>query len=107
MQVDLSDRRARNLSVLQRRDGNVTDIVSEYSLVGLWEFVYKASSWEKLGFEGSSFITRNRSKPFYKFIGRRNSELASSPTDLFIYSFIRLFIHSFIHSFIFSIYLSL
>ena len=69
MEVDLSTRRARNLSVLQRRDGNITDIVSECSLVGLWEFMHKSSSWEKLGFEGSAFITRNRSKPFYKFIG--------------------------------------
>ena len=68
LQVDLAAKRARNLSALQKIDGNVLEIVSEASHTALYKFDAASTKWERYAMEGAVFITRNCLEPFYSLI---------------------------------------
>ena len=68
LQVDLVAKRARNLSALQKIDGNVLEIVSEASHTALYKFDAASTKWERYAMEGAVFITRNCLAPFYSLI---------------------------------------
>jgi hypothetical protein len=68
MQIDLSSKRDRNLSVLQKIDSNVLEIVSDASHTAIYKFDAATTKWERFGVEGSAFITRNCQPPLYSLI---------------------------------------
>jgi len=68
LQFDLTARREKNLRVLKSVDENVTEILEDYSHVAVYQFDSSQRKWERLDVEGSLFITRSLSDPFYSLI---------------------------------------
>ena len=68
MQIDLSSKGARNLSVLQKIDSNFIEIVSEASDTAIYRFDPASTKWERFGAQGAVFITQNRQAPFHSLI---------------------------------------
>jgi hypothetical protein len=65
IEVDLSAKRATNLAVLQRSDGNVLEIIGDATHVALYTFEPAQQGWERMNIEGACFITRSAVPPFY------------------------------------------
>lgn len=68
MQIDLSSKRARNLSVLQKIDRTVLEITSDASHTAIYKFDAATTKWERYGVEGAVFITRNCQLPLFSLI---------------------------------------
>jgi Dcp1-like decapping family len=68
IQYDLSAKRSRNLSVLQKIDARVLEIISEAAHTCIYKFNAATTQWERYGVEGAAFIVRNCQAPFYSFI---------------------------------------
>lgn len=68
MQIDLSTKRARNLSVLQKIDETVVEIISDASHTAIYKFDAATTKWERLGVEGAVFITRNYQSPLFSLM---------------------------------------
>jgi hypothetical protein len=66
--IDLSERKARNLLVLQKKDSSVTDIIDSAAHVALYKFDQVESKWNRFGVEGAAFVTLNSRAPLHKFI---------------------------------------
>ena len=59
-------RRNIHLKGLQRIYYDVLEIIEDIPHVALYE--YSAGNWSRMDIEGSAYITRNNSSPFYSFI---------------------------------------
>ena len=68
MQIDLSAKNARNLSVLKKIDGNVSEIISEASDTAIYKFDAANKKWDRFGVQGAVFVTQNLSAPFHSLI---------------------------------------
>ena len=68
MQIDLSSKGARNLSVLKKIDSNVVEIVAEASDTAIYKFDSVHTKWDRFGFQGAVFITQNREAPLHSLI---------------------------------------
>jgi hypothetical protein len=68
LQFDLTARREKNLKVLQSVDDSVNEIIEDYSHVAVYEFETLSRTWERLDVEGSLFVTRSLTEPFYSLI---------------------------------------
>ena len=90
MQIDLSSKGARNLSVLQKIDSNFIEIVAEASDTAIYRFDPANTKWERFGAQGAVFITKNRQAPFHSLIilnklgtKHANSKIAMITQNLF------------------------
>eukprot|EP00249_Psilotum_nudum_P012818 c24005_g1_i1 orf=208-1272(+) len=65
-----------NLTVLQRMDTHVEDILMTAGHVTLYEFNLDVNQWSRKDVEGSLFVVKRRTKPRFQFIvmNRRNTE---------------------------------
>lgn len=68
LQFDLTARREKNLRVLKCVDENIIEILEDYSHVAVYQFEVDSRKWERLDVEGTLFITRSLSDPFYSLI---------------------------------------
>ena len=68
MQIDLSAKAARNLSVLKKIDSNVLEIISEASDTAIYKFDASQKKWDRYGVQGAVFITQNIQAPFHSLI---------------------------------------
>jgi hypothetical protein len=68
MQIDLSAKAARNLSVLKKIDSNVSEIISEASDTAIYKFDAAQKKWDRYGVQGAVFITQNIQAPFHSLI---------------------------------------
>ena len=68
MQIDLSAKAARNLSVLKKIDSNVSEIISEASDTAIYKFDAAQKKWDRHGVQGAVFITQNIQAPFHSLI---------------------------------------
>lgn len=68
IQIDLKDKRSKNLSALQKIDRRVLEIISETSHTCIYKFNAASTQWERYGVEGAGFVVRNCDAPFYSFI---------------------------------------
>jgi Dcp1-like decapping family len=68
MQIDLSAKAARNLSVLKKIDSNVSEIISEASDTAIYKFDAAQKKWDRYGVQGAVFITQNKQAPFHSLI---------------------------------------
>ena len=68
MQIDLSAKNTHNLSVLKKIDSNVSEIISEASDTAIYRFDATEKKWERFGFQGAVFVTRNIQPPYHSLI---------------------------------------
>jgi mRNA-decapping enzyme 1B len=70
------DKNATNLSVLQRHDPSVVDVLFSAAHVTLYQFNEETSLWQKLNVEGSLFVVRRTIEPHHQYIvmNRRSTE---------------------------------
>lgn len=68
LQFDLTARREKNLRVLKTVDENIIEILEDYAHVAVYQFEVDSRRWERLDVEGTLFITRSLSDPFYSLI---------------------------------------
>ena len=66
--VDLSGKRTKTLALLQRVNSGVFEIVHDATQTAVYNFNQAISGWEKMGIEGSVFVTRNSVAPYYSVI---------------------------------------
>lgn len=59
-------RRNIHLKGLQRIYFDVLEVIEDIPHVALYE--YSVGTWSKMDIEGSAYVTRNNSSPFYSFI---------------------------------------
>ncbi|KAG0057189.1 hypothetical protein BGZ83_001132 [Gryganskiella cystojenkinii] len=65
--MNKSARKAVNLSVLQRHDANITDIIDSSSYVVVYKFDEDSQAWTKKGVEGTMFVFKRSAVPSYGF----------------------------------------
>ncbi|KAF9429614.1 hypothetical protein BGZ94_010144, partial [Podila epigama] len=65
--MNKSARKAVNLSVLQRHDSHITDIIDSSSYVVVYKFDEASQSWTKKGVEGTMFVFQRSTFPSYGF----------------------------------------
>ena len=58
MNIDLTRKNSRNLSVLSTIDKNIVEIIAEASHVAVYEYESSPQSWKRYNVEGASFIVR-------------------------------------------------
>ena len=68
MQIDLSAKNTHNLSVLKKIDSNVSEIISEASDTAIYRFDAAEKKWERFGFQGAVFVTKNLKPPYHSLI---------------------------------------
>lgn len=91
MQIDLSAKAARNLSVLKKIDSNVSEIISEASDTAIYKFDAAQKKWDRHGVQGAVFITQNIQAPFHSLIvlnklGKFNAFNVKSHSNLKMFS---------------------
>ncbi|KAF9086985.1 hypothetical protein BGX29_001105 [Mortierella sp. GBA35] len=65
--MNKSARKAVNLSVLQRHDPHISDILDSSSYVVVYKFDEDSQAWTKKGVEGTMFVFRRSTLPSYGF----------------------------------------
>ncbi|KAF9205087.1 hypothetical protein BGZ59_000684 [Podila verticillata] len=65
--MNKSARKAVNLSVLQRHDPHITDIIDSSSYVVVYNFDEASQAWTKKGVEGTMFVFKRSTLPSYGF----------------------------------------
>ncbi|KAG0324636.1 hypothetical protein BG000_002136, partial [Podila horticola] len=65
--MNKSARKAVNLSVLQRHDPHITDIIDSSSYVVVYKFDEASQAWTKKGVEGTMFVFKRSTLPSYGF----------------------------------------
>ncbi|KAG0025086.1 hypothetical protein BGZ81_007420 [Podila clonocystis] len=65
--MNKSARKAVNLSVLQRHDPHITDIIDSSSYVVVYKFDEASQAWTKKGVEGTMFVFKRSKLPSYGF----------------------------------------
>ncbi|KAF9902596.1 hypothetical protein EC991_004769 [Linnemannia zychae] len=65
--MNKSARKAVNLSVLQRHDPHISDILDSSSYVVVYKFDEDSQAWTKKGVEGTMFVFRRSTLPYYGF----------------------------------------
>ena len=68
MQGDREKQLEYNLSVLKRRDANITGIQGTAGHVVLYQFNEESKAWDRKGVEGSLFVVERTSMPKYQFV---------------------------------------
>ncbi len=66
--MDNLKKRQMNLSVLQKIDPHITDILDQASHVVVYDFDQERNKWEKRGIEGTLFICSRNIHPFHGFM---------------------------------------
>ncbi|BBN00008.1 mRNA-decapping enzyme 1B [Marchantia polymorpha subsp. ruderalis] len=74
--LDQQSTRELNLTVLQRMDRHVEDILTTAAHVTFYEFNVEQSQWSRKDVEGSLFVVKRRTQPRFQFIvmNRRSTE---------------------------------
>ncbi|KAI7821957.1 hypothetical protein BC939DRAFT_398301 [Gamsiella multidivaricata] len=76
-------RKAVNLSVLQRHDPHISDILDSSSHVVVYQFDEDSQAWTKKGVEGTMFVFKSRSSvPSYGFFIMNRLGLDNLMADL-------------------------
>ncbi|KAL3700843.1 hypothetical protein R1sor_018865 [Riccia sorocarpa] len=74
--LDQQSTRELNLTVLQRMDRYVEDILTTAAHVTFYEFNVEQSQWSRKDVEGSLFVVKRRTQPRFQFVvmNRRSTE---------------------------------
>ncbi|CAM6105327.1 unnamed protein product [Calypogeia fissa] len=74
--LDQQSTRELNLTVLQRMDRHVEDILTTAAHVTFYEFNVELSQWSRKDVEGSLFVVKRRTQPRFQFIvmNRRSTD---------------------------------
>ncbi|KAK4749282.1 hypothetical protein SAY87_026731 [Trapa incisa] len=74
--LDQSSTKQLNLTVLQRLDPSIEEILMTAAHVTLYEFNIESSQWSRKDVEGSLFVVKRNGQPRFQFIvmNRRNTE---------------------------------
>lgn len=75
-QLDQNSTKELNLTVLQRMDRHVEDILTTAAHVTFYQFDVDASQWSRKDVEGSLFVVKRRTPPRFQFIvmNRRSTD---------------------------------
>ena len=65
LEVDLSAKRTKSLTLLKRINETVLEIVHDSTQTAVYNFNIETGGWEKAGIEGALFLTRNSVAPYY------------------------------------------
>lgn len=65
LEIDLSAKRSKSLTLLKRVNEAVFEIVHDATQAAVYNFNLKTNGWEKAGIEGALFLTRNSVAPLY------------------------------------------
>jgi hypothetical protein len=68
LNIDRSQNESVNLSVLQRRDSNVIDILATCSHVVIYEFDGELQEWKRKEVEGCLFFVKRYTSPRYQIV---------------------------------------
>ncbi|KAJ2955358.1 hypothetical protein NQZ79_g8640 [Umbelopsis isabellina] len=63
--MDLAARKAANLSVLRRQDPDIVDLLDQSSHAVVYTFDLSKAGWAKKGIEGTVFLIRRNTPPYY------------------------------------------
>ncbi|KAG2183482.1 hypothetical protein INT43_006488 [Umbelopsis isabellina] len=63
--MDLAARKAANLSVLRRQDPDIVDLLDQSSHAVVYSFDLSKAGWAKKGIEGTVFLIRRNTPPYY------------------------------------------
>ena len=63
-----ASRNSKNLEILHRHDPSIHTVISQFSLVALYELESTTSDWESMNCEGPMFIFERDFEPKYGFI---------------------------------------
>eukprot|EP00850_Spirogloea_muscicola_P008344 SM000044S15991 [mRNA] locus=s44:464283:466568:+ [translate_table: standard] len=74
--LDAASTRELNLTVLQRADGGIEEILTTAGHVTLYQFDLDSQQWSRKDVEGSLFVVKRRTQPRFQFIvmNRRSTE---------------------------------
>ncbi|KAK4798443.1 hypothetical protein SAY86_030769 [Trapa natans] len=74
--IDQNSTRQLNLTVLQRMDPSIEEILITAAHVTFYEFNMESNQWSRKDVEGSLFVVRRNSQPHFQFIvmNRRSTE---------------------------------
>ncbi|CAM6046851.1 unnamed protein product [Sphagnum compactum] len=87
-QLDQNSTKELNLTVLQRMDRHVEDILTTAAHVTFYQFRVEDSQWSRKDVEGSLFVVKRRTHPRFQFVvmNRRSTEnLVEDLLDDFLY----------------------
>ncbi|KAH9564497.1 hypothetical protein CY35_04G028000 [Sphagnum magellanicum] len=87
-QLDQNSTKELNLTVLQRMDRHVEDILTTAAHVTFYQFSVEDSQWSRKDVEGSLFVVKRRTQPRFQFVvmNRRSTEnLVEDLFDDFVY----------------------
>ncbi|CAM6018345.1 unnamed protein product [Sphagnum balticum] len=75
-QLDQNSTKELNLTVLQRMDRHVEDILTTAAHVTFYQFSVEDSQWSRKDVEGSLFVVKRRTQPRFQFVvmNRRSTE---------------------------------
>ncbi|KAF9968701.1 hypothetical protein BGZ70_010207 [Mortierella alpina] len=80
--MNKSARKAVNLSVLQRHDAYISDIIDSSSYVVVYKFDEASQAWTKKGVEGTMFVFKRSTAPSYGFFIMNRLGLDNLMADL-------------------------
>ncbi|KAI1316565.1 hypothetical protein EDD11_009830 [Mortierella claussenii] len=80
--MNKSARKAVNLSVLQRHDPHISDIIDSSSYVVVYKFDEDSQAWTKKGVEGTLFVFKRSTLPSYGFFIMNRLGLDNLMADL-------------------------
>jgi mRNA-decapping enzyme 1B len=75
-QLDQNSTKELNLTVLQRMDRHVEDILTTAAHVTFYQFSVEDSQWSRKDVEGSLFVVKRRTQPRFQFVvmNRRSTD---------------------------------
>ncbi|GBG61242.1 hypothetical protein CBR_g19774 [Chara braunii] len=82
IKLDQSSTRELNLTVLQRIDHEVEEILTTAGHVTLYEFDVEEKSWSRKDVEGALFVVKRRAQPRFQFIVMNRRSTANLVEDL-------------------------
>lgn len=68
LEYDLSTKKSTNMTVLQKIDPHILEIVESAAHVAVYRFEPRDSKWSRYGVEGAAFITKSCQLPLNKLI---------------------------------------
>ena len=68
MQLNNSEKRSKNLKVLQMSDSSICQILDEAAHVEIYKFDPSTGKWEKFGCSGAAFVVGRSISPAYQLL---------------------------------------
>lgn len=68
LNVDLSSKTSKNISILKRFDPDISEILETSTHVAIYNFEAREGKWNRKGVEGAAFVVRTSTNLKYYFV---------------------------------------